>query len=188
VLRDLQHELDLGDSLRPLRSLRWRSLALGRASDAEYASQAMATSYRLSTTRRLVNALVRPLVRFGLAGRLTYLLTVEGRRSGRNYSTQVTLVEDGGRRWLVAPYGERNWVKNARAAGWVELSRAGKSERFGVTEVDDAEAGPVLRNYQRRAPVTRTFFDAKASDPVEAFVAEASRHPVFRLGNPVPLG
>ena len=146
----------------------------------------MVTSYRLSKTRRLVNALVRPLVRFGLAGRRTYLLTVEGRKSGHRYSTPVALVVDGDERWLVAPYGARNWVKNARVAGWVELSRVGKNERLRVTEVDDAEAGPVLRAYLRQAPVTRTFFDAKASDPVEAFIAEASRHPVFRLSNPDP--
>jgi hypothetical protein len=55
--------------------------------------------------------------------------TVEGRTSGRHFSTPVTLVVDGEERWLVAPYGERNWVKNARAAGSVELSRAGKSEK-----------------------------------------------------------
>ena len=150
-------------------------------------SVAMATGYRLGTVRRIVNAVMRPLVRVGLAGRHTYLLTVEGRKTGQHYSTPVTLVEDGDKRWLVAPYGERNWVKNARAAGWVELSRAGKNERLRVTELNDAEAGPVLRNYLRKAPVTRPFFDVKASDPVEAFIAEASRHPVFRLG-PNPDG
>ena len=142
----------------------------------------MATRHRLGRVRRLVNAVIRPLVRVGLAGRHTYLLTVEGRTTGRHYSTPVTLVEDGDKRWLVAPYGERNWVKNARAAGWVELSRAGKTERLRVTELADVEAGPVLRNYLRKAPVTRPFFDVRASDPVEAFIAEASRHPVFRLG------
>ena len=142
----------------------------------------MATRYRLGRVRRLVNAVIRPLVRVGLAGRHTYLLTVEGRTTGRHYSTPVTLVEDGDKRWLVAPNGERNWVKNARAAGWVELSRAGKTERLRVTELADVEAGPVLRNYLRKAPVTRPFFDVRASDPVEAFIAEASRHPVFRLG------
>jgi deazaflavin-dependent oxidoreductase (nitroreductase family) len=141
----------------------------------------MAASYKLSKTRRLVNATVTPLVRLGLVGRHTYLLTVEGRKTGQRYATPVTLVEDGDDRWLVAPYGERNWVKNARAAGWVELSRAGKSERLAVTEVNDAEAGPVLRSYLRKAPVTRPFFDLKPSDPVEAFIAEAPRHPVFRL-------
>jgi deazaflavin-dependent oxidoreductase (nitroreductase family) len=142
----------------------------------------MATGYRRGAVRRVLNAVVRPLIRVGLVGRHTYLLTVEGRKTGRRYSTPVTLVEDGDKRWLVAPYGERNWVKNARAAGWVELSRAGKSERLRVTEIYDVEAGPVLRNYLRKAPVTRPFFDVRASDPVEAFSAEASRHPVFRLG------
>jgi deazaflavin-dependent oxidoreductase (nitroreductase family) len=141
----------------------------------------MPTSYRLSRTRRLINAVVTPLVRFGLAGRNTYLLTVEGRKSGRHYSTPVTLVVDGEKRWLVAPYGERNWVKNARAAGWVELNRAGKSEKVRIAELGAAEAGPVLRKYMRRNRVTRTFFDAKADAPVEAFIAEAPRHPVFRL-------
>ncbi len=137
--------------------------------------------YRLGAVRRSVNAVVRPLVRVGLVGPHTYMLTVEGRKTGQRYSTPVTLVEHEDGRWLVAPYGERNWVKNARAAGWVELSRAGKHERLRVTEVDDAEAGPVLRSYLRKAPVTRPFFDVKASDPVEAFIAEAFRHPVFRL-------
>jgi deazaflavin-dependent oxidoreductase (nitroreductase family) len=143
----------------------------------------MASRYRLSRTRRLINAIVAPLVRVGLAGRNTYLLTVEGRTSGRRYSTPVTLAVDGDNRWLVAPYGERNWVKNARAAGWVELSRKGKSERFQVKEVEAAEAGPVLRRYLRSGRVTGPFFDAKANDPVEAFVAEADRHPVFRLSS-----
>jgi len=144
----------------------------------------MVASYRLSRTRRLLNAVVTPLVRVGLAGRNTYVLTVEGRKSGRHYSTPVTLVVGGEERWLVAPYGERNWVKNARAAGWVELSRAGKSEKVHVVEVSAPAAGPVLRNYLRRNRVTGTFFDAKADDPVEAFVAEAARHPVFRLSSP----
>jgi deazaflavin-dependent oxidoreductase (nitroreductase family) len=142
----------------------------------------MATSYRLGRTRRLINAVVTPLVRFGLAGRNTYLLTVEGRTSGRRYSTPVTLVVDDEGRWLVAPYGERNWVKNARTAGWVELSRAGTTERFCVTELEAAEAGPILRKYLRKYWLTSPFFDVKASAPVEAFIAEAPRHPVFRLG------
>ena len=147
----------------------------------------MATSYRLGRTRRLINALVTPLVRFGLAGRNTYLLTVEGRTSGRRYSTPVTLVVDDKGRWLVG-LGERNWVKNARAAGWVELSRAGTTERLDVTELEAAEAGPILRQYLRKYRLTSPFFDVKANAPVEAFIAEAPRHPVFRLGSPEPPG
>jgi deazaflavin-dependent oxidoreductase (nitroreductase family) len=136
--------------------------------------------YRLNLPRRVVNLLVRPLVRFGVVLRHTYILSVPGRKTGRRYSTPVTLVEEA-ERWLVAPYGERSWVKNARAAGWVELSRGGVSERVRVAEVAPDDAGPVLRAYVRNVPSTRRFFTAAPSAPVDDFVAEANRHPVFRI-------
>jgi hypothetical protein len=49
----------------------------------------MAATYRLSRWRHLLNALVRSLLRVGLGPRHTYLLTVQGRRSGTQYSTPV---------------------------------------------------------------------------------------------------
>jgi hypothetical protein len=58
-----------------------------------------------------------------------YILTAPGRKSGRRFSTPVQLISDERGRWLVAPYGERSWVKNARAAGEIELARAGKCYR-----------------------------------------------------------
>ena len=51
----------------------------------------MAATYRLSLWRRGVNALVRALLEWGLGPRHTYLLTVRGRKTGRLYSTPVTL-------------------------------------------------------------------------------------------------
>ena len=137
--------------------------------------------YRLTIPRRLVNAVVTPLVQLGIGPRHTYLLGVPGRRTGQMYRTPVTLVETPTGRWLVAPYGERNWVKNARASGWVELSRGRSRSRVHVAEVPPGERGPILRSYLSRVPVTRDFFDARPGDPVEAFAAEAARHPVFRL-------
>jgi hypothetical protein len=50
----------------------------------------VAESYRLTLVRRLVNASIKPLVRLGLGGRHTYILTVRVRRTGRGYSTPVT--------------------------------------------------------------------------------------------------
>ena len=82
--------------------------------------------YRLSPARRAINAVVRPLARLGLTGPRTHLLTVPGRTSGRLWSTPVSIVRMGDERWLVAPYGDRNWVRNTRAAGWVELRRGSK--------------------------------------------------------------
>jgi len=141
----------------------------------------VALAYRLTLPRRLANALVTPLVRLGLPPRDAHLLTTIGRKTGRRYTTPVNLVEHGGECWLVAPYGEREWVKNARAAGWVELRRGRRTQRVEVAEVPPAERAPVLRSYVRAVPITRRFFDAGHDATLEAFAAEAARHPVFRL-------
>ena len=141
----------------------------------------MAARFRQTRLRRLGNLLIKPLAHLGLAGRRTHVLTVTGRKSGRRYSTPVQLVLDEDARWLVAPYGERDWVKNARAAGEVELTRARRTRRYRVEEVEAAEAARVLREYLRRTPIVKPFFDVDGDAPLEAFVAEAARHPVFRL-------
>jgi deazaflavin-dependent oxidoreductase (nitroreductase family) len=141
----------------------------------------MAATYRLSGWRRLLNGLVRTLLRVGLGPRHTYLLTVRSRRSGTPYATPVTLVEEGTNRWLVAPYGEVAWVRNARAAGQVTLSHGRRSETVAIVELGPAEAAPILKQYVTEVPITRPFFDARPDSPPEAFVAEAPRHPVFRI-------
>jgi deazaflavin-dependent oxidoreductase (nitroreductase family) len=141
----------------------------------------VAKVYGLTVPRRLINALVTPLVRLGTGPRHTYLLAVPGRQTGRIYRTPVTLVEHGDRRWLVAPYGERSWVKNARVAGWVELRRGRRTERVRVDELPPVDRAAVLRDYLRQVPFTRDFFDAGPDAPLEAFAAEAGRHPVFRV-------
>lgn len=107
----------------------------------------MAAIYRLGTGRRLLNWLVRVLVGLGWGPRHTYLLSVRGRKTGRPRSTPVTLVEEGGQRWLVVPYGEVGWVRNARAGGRVTLSRGGRSETVRIAEVGPEESAPVLKRY-----------------------------------------
>jgi deazaflavin-dependent oxidoreductase (nitroreductase family) len=141
----------------------------------------MAVTYRLSRWRRALNALVRGLLRVGLGPRHTCLLTVRGRRSGTRYSTPVTLVEEGTNRWLVAPYGEVSWVRNARAAGQVTLNQGSQSETVTIVELGPEESAPVLKRYVIEIPITRPFFDATPDSPLEAFVTEAHRHPVFRI-------
>ena len=141
----------------------------------------MAAKFRQTPLRRLGNFLITPLARLGLAGKRTHILTVRGRKSGRRYSTPVQLVIDDHGRWLVAPYGEREWVKNARAAGEVELTRARRTTRHRIEELGPGDAAPLLREYLRTTPVVKSFFDADADAPLEAFIAEAARHPVFRV-------
>ena len=90
-------------------------------------------------------------------------------------------VEHDGRRWLVAPYGPVSWVHNARAAGTVRLAGRRHSRAYAIREAAPDEAGPVLKRYVHLAPSTRRYFQASKDSPVEDFVAEAQRHPVFEL-------
>ena len=141
----------------------------------------MTTPYRHSLWRRGLNGLVRPLARLGLAGSRTYLLTVQGRVSGRPWSTPVSLVTEGDERWLVAPSGERNWVRNARAATTIELRRGRSRRSYRVEELAPADAVPVLRLYFVLGRSTRAFFDVSLESTDDEWRAEAPRHPVFKL-------
>ena len=137
--------------------------------------------YRRSLWRRALNGLVRPLATLGLTGPRTHLLTVAGRKTGRPWSTPVSIVQEGGERWLVAPYGDRSWVRNTRDAGKVELRRGRRRETLVAEELAPADAVPVLRRYYELGRVTRPFFRVGLDSPHEEWLAEAPSHPVFRL-------
>ncbi len=139
--------------------------------------------YYVNMQVKIINSLMRSLLRFGIGPAHTYLLTVAGRKTGKPYSTPVTVVEDAARRWLVAPYGEVGWVRNARAAGEVVLTRHGRSERVSILNIGPEESARVLKKYIALEPITQPYFEAGTDSPVEAFQAEAIKHPVFRITN-----
>jgi deazaflavin-dependent oxidoreductase (nitroreductase family) len=142
----------------------------------------MVRRYRRTAVRRVLDRLMTALLRRDKGPPGVWLITVPGRRTGRPYSTPVSLVEEGGVRWLVAPYGTVGWVRNVRAAGRVTVTRGRRSDDLAVTEVEPHEAAPVLRRYLAANPITKRHFEATKRSPLEAFEAEAARHPVFRLG------
>lgn len=141
----------------------------------------MARTYRLNIGRRIVNRLITAALDHGIGPKRTFLLGVRGRRTGRLYETPVNLVYREGRRYLVSPYGNRGWARNARAAGKVSLRRGSNNEEVEIEEISGLSAGSVLKQYARENPLTRPFFDARHSASDEAFGAEADRHPVFHL-------
>jgi deazaflavin-dependent oxidoreductase (nitroreductase family) len=139
------------------------------------------TRYARTPARRLLNTLETARIRLGAGPSHRHLLTVIGSRSGRRRTTPVAVVTHGSERWLVAPYGEVGWVRNVRAAGRIRLERHRRREDWAISEVDPAQAGPILREYVGLEPITRPFFAAAPEAPVATFAAEAARHPVFRL-------
>jgi deazaflavin-dependent oxidoreductase (nitroreductase family) len=152
-----------------------------RAQPASVNLHEMAKTYRLRRGTRLVNALFQTMTRLGLGASYRHILTVPGRKTGRLHSTPVDIVEVDGERWLVAGYGPAGWVRNARAAGEVTLSRGRHSGRFEIEEPDAPTAVPVLRTYMTEIRVTRGYFDAAPDSPDEEVAAELRRHAVFRL-------
>ena len=141
----------------------------------------MAKMYQINSGKRMGNRAAGWMIDLNLAPASYYLLTVPGRKSGKPHTTPVILVEQSGVRWLVAPYGDVNWVLNARAAGKVTLSRRRKAQVFHIEEVGPETAAPVLKAYLQSVRVVRSYFDCQPDAPLQDFIAESSRHPVFRL-------
>ena len=141
----------------------------------------MAKKYQVTGKIRFINRMMRFMIRVNIAPPGFYLLTVRGRKTGTPYSLPVMLRTRNGQRWLVSPYGEVNWVRNARAAGKVTLSRGGKSETLGINLATASEAAPILKDYIAEEAIIRPYFDITPDSPLEDFIAVADQHPVFRL-------
>ena len=139
----------------------------------------MNTPNRLEAT---FNRVFGWLVGLGLAPSDFYLLQVRGRKTGRIYSTPVDVLQLRDRTFLVAPRGETQWARNARAGGDVTLKRGRVATSFRVREVDDGNKPDILKAYlDRFRRQVQRFFPVEAGSPAEAFIPHASRYPVFEL-------
>ena len=112
----------------------------------------MATHYRAPGwfTRNVFNQLVAFLTKRGMSVLGSRVLAVKGRSSGEWRTTPVNLLPYEGRRYLVAPRGETQWVRNLRVAGTGELRLGRRAETFRGRELTDEEKVPVLRAYLRK--------------------------------------
>ena len=141
------------------------------------------TSFRVPTAgERVFNRIFGFLVGLGLGFSYNYLLQVRGRKSGKIYSTPIDLLELSGKRFLVAPRGHTQWVRNAEAAGEVTLKKGSKRERFGLRALSDEEKPEILKAYldQFRREV-QTYFPVPAGSPAEAFRGLLQSYPAFEL-------
>jgi len=141
----------------------------------------MAKTFQVNFATRMRDSLLMTLQRAGVRMGAMSLLTVCGRKSGQPHTVPVILVEQDGHRFLVAPYGVVQWVRNLRAAGKATLTRGRLSEAISVTELPAGEAAPILKQYLLNVATVRPYFDVTRDSPLEAFELEASRHPVFRI-------
>lgn len=134
-------------------------------------------------TKHVFNRTVAVMTRLGVSVWGSRVLRVKGRVSGEWRSTPVNLLHFEDDRYLVAPRGETQWVRNLRVAGTGELVLGRRREAFRAVELDDREKPPLLRAYLKRwkAEVGVFFGGVSATSPDEDVEREATRHPVFRI-------
>jgi deazaflavin-dependent oxidoreductase (nitroreductase family) len=132
---------------------------------------------------RVFNAAVSRLTRMGISVWGSRVLAVRGRVSGEWRTTPVNPLTFDGERYLVAPRGNTQWVRNMRAAGGGELRVGRRAERFTATELPVEQRPRVLRAYlQRWKFEVGAFFQGVGPDAAEDKLLEiAPDHPVFRI-------
>lgn len=142
----------------------------------------MTNPLRLPGWLKPANHIIMMLNRLGLAIGTQHILTVVGRKSGKPYSTPVSLLTINGVRYICT-VGETGWVKNARVVKVGTLTQGRGTERVALKELPHEERAPILREFPRQVPHGVAFFQQVlgiANDP-DAFAATAAQCPVFRI-------
>jgi deazaflavin-dependent oxidoreductase (nitroreductase family) len=134
-------------------------------------------------TRNVANPMLNLAMRLGLSLAGSRILEVRGRKSGEWRRTPVNLLVFEGERYLVAPRGETQWVRNMRVAGGGRLVLGRRTEEFSAGELPEAERPALLRAYLKKWKwEVNQFFGGvgpEASD--EELLRIAPEHPVFRI-------
>ena len=135
-----------------------------------------------TTVEKIFNRVFGFLVGLGLGFSHSYLLEVRGRKSGKLYSTPVDLLERNGKKYLVAPRGRTQWVRNAEAAGEITLKKGSSRQKFGLRPLADSEKPEIVKAYldsfKREVQI---YFPIAAGSPPEAFVELTANYPAFEL-------
>src|SRR5690242_2050252 len=135
-----------------------------------------------SAGERVFNRVFGFVVGLGWGFSYNHLLQVRGRKTGKAYSTPIDLLEIGRKRFLVAPRGRTQWVRNAEAAGEITLKRGSQRPKFRLRALSDQEKPEILKAYldQFKREVQR-YFPVPAGSPTAAFRDVLDSYPAFEL-------
>jgi deazaflavin-dependent oxidoreductase (nitroreductase family) len=134
---------------------------------------------------RFFSPILKFLLVAGMPMGFNRLVTIRGRKSGLPRTTPLAVIEVGGRRWVWAPWGEVQWVRNLRAAGRATIAVRGRTEEVSATELDPTERvgyfrdvlGPLARSFPFGVQFIRIVDGVDLNNPLAA--AEGRR--VFEL-------
>jgi len=131
----------------------------------------------------MFNTVVTRLTRMGISVYGSRVLYVKGRKSGEWRSTPVNPLTLDGTRYLVAPRGNTQWVRNLRVVGTGELRVGRRVEPFRATEIADDAKPEILRAYLKKWKFeVGVFFDGvDAKAPEEKLREIAPGYPIFHI-------
>ena len=134
-------------------------------------------------TKNVFNRLVAALTKLGISVAGSRVLEVKGRKSGEWRRTPVNLLTYQGGRYLVAPRGHTQWVKNLRVSGGGRLVLGRRAEEFEANEVGEEEKPALLRAYLKKWKwEVGAFFDGVGADSSDDELRRiAPDHPAFRI-------
>ncbi len=122
------------------------------------------------------------LIGLGIGPGHIYLLQVRGRKSGKLYSTPVDLLQLNGKRYLVAPRGRTQWVRNAEVAGEVTLKKGSKIQKYRLRAIANPDKPEILKAYlDSFKREVQQYFPIPAGSPAQDFAAVAESYPAFEL-------
>jgi deazaflavin-dependent oxidoreductase (nitroreductase family) len=131
---------------------------------------------------RIVNRAFGFMVKLGFGLSHNYLLEVRGRKSGRVYSTPVNVLEFKDKKYLVAPRGDTQWVRNVIVSKKATLVKGTKHESIGLHSIADDAKAEILKAYLDRYKLTvQRCFPIPAGSPTKDFKPLVGRYPVFEL-------
>ncbi|MBV8719345.1 MAG: nitroreductase family deazaflavin-dependent oxidoreductase [Chloroflexi bacterium] len=144
---------------------------------------------RAPARTKVLNPIASTLMRLGIRPdpRMA-LLTIRGRKTGRDRTVPVGVFDRDGHKYVVAAFGEVNWVLNLRAAGEATIIQGNHSAMYAAEQVHGEEAALVIRDCLAAylpsplaGPMLRQRISVTADAPLDALAVEARRTPVFRL-------
>jgi len=135
-----------------------------------------APTARVPLSVAIFSPILKFLVAAGVPLGFNGLITIRGRKSGSPRTAAVAIIPVAGRRYVWAPWGEVNWVRNLRAAGRATITFRRREEEVTATELDASERvgffrdvlGPLARSIPFGMTFIRIVDGVDLNDPVEA--------------------
>ena len=134
-----------------------------------------------------MSQIISGLQSLGIAFFSFHLISIPGRRSGQMRTTVVSPFTVDGRRYVLS-FGQLDWVRNARAAGWGVLSRGHRRTKVRLIEIEPPGSGSIVREFPRQIPGGVQFFVrlglVDAPGRPDQFETAAEKLILFRIDPP----